>query len=103
MFGLISDYKHLYVADFSKVADYNYKIVYSGVGNLSIDGSVMTPFVEDVEFGFPILISSDNHIKKLSFYVNCFGFPKRNIAPGEQNKQHLVVNKVKILRKARKI
>lgn len=99
MFSIISDYKHLYVADFSKIGINNYKIVYSNVGNLSVDGSVMIPFVQDVETGFSILVNSSNHIKKLSYYVNYFGFPKKRIALGEKDKQRLIVDKVKLLKK----
>lgn len=75
MFGLISNYKHLYVADFSKIGNYNYKIVYSNASNLKVDGTIMMPFAKDIENDISILISNSNNIKKLSCYVNCFGFP----------------------------
>lgn len=44
MFGIINDYKHLYVADFSKFKTNDYKVVYSCGGNLVVDGTVISPF-----------------------------------------------------------
>ena len=103
MFGIINDYKHLYVADFSKFKTNDYRIIYSCVNNLVIEGSIINPFVEDVRNGVSILVDNGKHIKKLSYYVNCFGLPRSKIALGEKDKQSFIVAEVKNLKKLGKI
>lgn len=103
MFGIISNYKHLYVADFSKCGKNEYKIIHSGVNNLVVDGSVINPFADEVRTGVSVLIDGSKHIKRLSYYVNCFGLPRRKIALGDKDRQSLIVSEVKTLKKLRKI
>lgn len=103
MFKTINNYKNLFVADFSKTDEKIIKIIFSKYPNFSVDGQIIYPFAKDVETESNILVSNTNNIKKLSYYVNCFGFPKRNIYKIEKPKQKLVIEKVKTLKKQKKI
>lgn len=103
MFKMIRDFKNLFVADFSNKEDIIIKIIFSNHPNFAVDGNIIYPFVEDVKNGCSILISNKNHVKKLNYYVNCFGFPKKYILEGEREKQKLVVDEVRKLRKLRRI
>lgn len=103
MFGIINDYKHLYVADFSKFKTNDYKIVYSCDGNLVVDGTVISPFAEDIRTGTSIIVNNGNHVKRLSYYVNCFGLPRKRLALGEKDKQSFIVSEIKALKKMGKI
>lgn len=100
MFGLIENYKNLFVADFSNKDNAMVKIIFSKNPNFVNDG-IIYPFVEDVETRCPILVSNNNHVKKLKYYVNCFGFPRKYVL--DKEKQQLVVNKIKQLKKIRRI
>lgn len=103
MLKTINNYENLFVADFSKNNEKIIKIIFSKYPNFSVDGQIIYPFAKDIETDSNILVSNTNNVKKLSYYINIFGFPKRNIYKIEKTKQKLVVDKVKMLKKQRKI
>ena len=103
MFGIIGNYKNLFVADFSNKEDTIIKIIFSKNYNFSDRGNIIYPFAEEVKTGYSILVSNKNHVKKLKYYVNRFGFPKKYILDSEKEKQQLVVDEIKQLRKLRRI
>ena len=97
---IIPRLKRLYVGEFGECR--KYKIVSSQTSNLVVDGSVLSSFAKDVETNTPITISSNNHLKRLNYYINMFGKPKM-VAEGEKLKQIEVISKVKCLHKLGKI
>lgn len=103
MFIPISNYRNLFVADYSCNQDKILKIVFSDYPNFSLNGTIIYPFAMEVETGADILVSESQHVKKLNHYVNLFGLPKKNIPVCEKEKQNLVIEQVKSLRKLRKI
>lgn len=103
MFKTINNYKNLFVADFSKNDKKIIKVIFSEYPNFSVDGQIIYPFAKDVETDTNILVSNTNKVKKLSYYINVFGLPKKSIYKIEKTKQKLVINKVKVLKKQGKI
>ena len=103
MLGIISDFKNLYVADYFEDNNMIVKIVFSRSTNFVVGTNIIYPFARDLETGTSVLVSSNNHVKRLNYYVNCFGFPRKNIIALEKEKQQLVLSKVKTLKKMRKI
>jgi len=101
MFGMISNFRNLYVADYFSNNELAIKIVFSNSTNFVIDRKVFHPFATDLKTGTSVLVTNSNHVKKLNYYVNCFGFPRNNIR--DKEKQKLVMSEVKHLKKLRKI
>ncbi len=103
MFHIIDNFKNLYVADFSKGNNTKIKLVYSKNDNFVVDGVIIYPFAIEVKTDTSVLLNNSNHVKKLKYYVNCFGFPRKYILDRDKEKQKLVVNEIKLLKKMRKI
>lgn len=103
MFGMISNYKNLYVADFSKDNDVAVRIVFSHNTNFVVDGKIIYPFATDVVTGADVLVTNSNHVKKLKYYVNCFGFPRKHVFGIDKKRQKLVVSEMKKIKKIKNI
>jgi len=103
MFGMISNFRNLYVADYFMNDEMAVKIVFSRSTNFIVDKDIIYPFATDVETDTSVLVTSNNHVRKLNYYVNRFGFSKKKIMESEKLKQELVVDEVKYLKRLRKI
>ena len=90
MFMLISDFGRLYVADFMMNKKMQSKIIHSESKKLVVNGTVLHPFVEDVETNTPVLVSNSNHVKPLGYYMNPLGW-KKKIPDYEKQKQQKVI------------
>lgn len=101
--GYINDYKNLYVSKLIMGETKRIKIVYSDNTNFIVDGQIISPFALDIENRIPVLVTSNQHVKKLKYYVNWFGLPRKIAFEPEKENQQLVIEEIKKLRKLGKI
>lgn len=92
--------KRLYIGEFGEFQ--KYKILSGPSSKVIVDGTILCPFLEDVETNTSVLVSSSNHLKRLDYYIGIFGKPKK-VPDSERLKQIKVINKVKCLYKAERI
>lgn len=97
---LIPKLGKLYVGEFGQFK--RYKIIYSPSSRLIVDGALLSSFATDLESDTPITISSNNHLKRLNYYIGITGKPKK-VPEGEKVKQIKVISKVKSLHKLGRI
>lgn len=90
----ITRLKKLYIGEFGEFREY--KILYSPSSNLIIDGTLLSPFAEDIGTNASVSISSSNHLKRLDYYVGVLG-NKKKVPEYERLKQIKVISKVKSL------
>ncbi len=93
MFGFFRDYSRLYVTNhINLVNEIEFRIVRSS-SNALVNGMPVVTFAIDIDNNVSTLFGSNT--KKIGYYVNRFGFPKKNLPEEEKARQEFVVKKIR--------